>query len=243
MSVQVEETRDVRRALARAQAYGLLARAFGRPDSAFLSEIRGGHFRRGLKAALTALDWEDAEAPRGAARTAALQSEFVRLFSPSAGANCPPYETEYTGAHVFMRAQQLADIAGFYRAFGLQLAAGFRERPDHIAAELEFMHVLALKEARALARGEEENAETCRRAQASFVGDHLGRWLAPYAERLASLSEASFYARVASLSSDFVARDAESLGVRPEVATARVTNEPEPALECPAEVGETSGAG
>ncbi len=61
-----------------------------------------------------------------------------------------PYETEYTTPDALYKAHQLADIAGFYRAFGLEMSTENRERPDHLAAELEFMHFLALKEAQAM---------------------------------------------------------------------------------------------
>jgi len=226
----------MRAALARAQAYGLLARAFGRPDAAFEAEVAEGGFGEALAEALAALghlELASASAVAGGGRAGPLADEFVRLFNPSLHANCPPYGTEYTGAHVFMRAQQLADIAGFYRAFGLRVAADFRERPDHIATELEFMQVLALKEARALARRERAHAGICRRAQARFLREHLGRWLAPYAAKLTAQDGEGFYARLAGLARDFVAKDAARLGVEPQIGVAPRVAEPEPEIACP----------
>src|SRR3989304_5935155 len=71
---------------------------------------------------------------------------------PRAGARgCPPYETEYGRRHGVGQAQGLADIAAFYNAFGLTTSAG-GERVDHVSAELEFLAVLAPKEALALGR-------------------------------------------------------------------------------------------
>ena len=236
MSAKVSKGRAMRTALARAQAYGLLARAFGRPDAEFEAEVAGGSFGEALAEALAALGHEElaaAAAVAGGVRAGPLTDEFVRLFNPSLHANCPPYGTEYTGAHVFMRAQQLADIAGFYRAFGLRVAADFRERPDHIATELEFMQVLALKEARALARRERAHAGICRRAQARFLQEHLGRWLAPYAAKLTAQDGEGFYARLASLARDFVGKDAARLGVEPQIGVAPRVAEPEPEIACP----------
>jgi len=226
----------MRGALARAQAYGLLARAFGRPDAGFESEVAEGGFGEALAEALAALGHPElaaAAAGAGGGPEAPLATEFARLFNPSLHANCPPYGTEYTGSHVFMRAQQLADVAGFYRAFGLRVAAGFRERPDHIATELEFMQVLALKEARALARRERAHAGICRRAQARFLQEQLGRWLAPYTAKLAAQDGEGFYARVAGLARDFVAKDAVRLGVEPQIGVAPRVAEPEPEVVCP----------
>src|SRR5262249_45823836 len=45
-------------------------------------------------------------------------AEYDRIFGVVFSKECPPYETEYhTTTDVFFRSQQLADIAGFYRAF------------------------------------------------------------------------------------------------------------------------------
>ncbi len=235
--------RATRAALARAQVYGLLARAFGRPDAELRSEVESGGFRKALSEALSALGCDDIAAglddlvPDGD-----LTGDFTRLFNPSVDANCPPYETEYTGAHVFMRVQQLADVAGFYRAFGLRVAAGFHERPDHIAAELEFMHVVSLKEARALASGERAHAAVCRRAQARFLEEHLGRWLTPYRQQVSALG-GGFYARLAALAAEFVAWDAQRLRVAPVIAPPlRKALAPEPQLSCPTPGGETHAA-
>ena len=233
MSAKVAKGRAIQAALARAQAYGLLARAFGRPNAEFESEVAEGGFGGALTEALAALGHPElAAAVAGAGGEGPLAAEFARLFNPSVHANCPPYGTEYTAAHVFMRAQQLADVAGFYRAFGLRVAAGFRERPDHIATELEFMQVLALKEALALARRERAHAGICRRAQARFLREQLGRWLAPYAAKLAAQG-GGFYARVAGLARDFVAKDAAQLGVEPQIGILPRVAVPEPELACP----------
>jgi TorA maturation chaperone TorD len=76
---------------------------------------------------------------------------------------------------------ELADIAGFYRAFGVEITPG-TERPDHIAVELEFMHLLAVKEVVAAGREDGgEHARICRDARATFFRDHLGRWFGPSA--------------------------------------------------------------
>ena len=231
----------MRTALARAQAYALLARAFGRPDAWFDADVAEGCFGEALAEALTALGYQEhaaAAAAIGGVPEAPLSDDFTRLFNPSVHANCPPYGTEYTAAHVFMRAQQLADVAGFYRAFGLRVAAGFRERPDHIASELEFMQVLTLKEARALARRERAHAGICRRAEARFLKEHLGRWLEPYAAKLAAAGGQGFYVRAAALARDFVAKDAAQLGVQPQIGIAPRADAPEPEIACPTPGGE-----
>ncbi len=86
-------------------------------------------------------------------------------------------ETEYGMAHIFQKSHTLADIAGFYRAFGLERADG-AERPDHLSVELEFLSFLATKESHAGQGGKEETAEISRNAEQLFLSEHT-RLFAP----------------------------------------------------------------
>ncbi|MBI1884722.1 MAG: molecular chaperone TorD family protein, partial [Chloroflexi bacterium] len=118
------------------------------------------------------------------------------------------------------------------------VARAFHERPDHVAAELEFMHVAALQEARALARGQTEKAEVCRDAQAKFLADHLACWLPAYAERLRREDGEGFYAALGGLAVAFVAADGRRLGVEAARARRFRPAKPQPDFECPAGGGE-----
>ena len=95
------------------------------------------------------------------------------------------YETEFGLPHEFRQSQEMADIAGFYKAFGFQVGGSRRERPDHMAVEMEFMYALAVKEAYALAQDQAENAELIADAQSKFMQDHLGKWVGVFSEVLA----------------------------------------------------------
>lgn len=87
-----------------------------------------------------------------------------------------PYEMEYGLEHTHRQPHLLADIAGFYRAFGLEPLSATTERVDHISVECEFMYYLLLKQAHALQTGQVENAAICARAAEQFLKEHLGFW-------------------------------------------------------------------
>ncbi|GIK76034.1 MAG: hypothetical protein BroJett021_50220 [Chloroflexota bacterium] len=139
-----------------------------------------------------------------------LQAAFRRGFG-AAGSLC--YETEYGLPHEFRQAQELADIRGFHRAFGFDMGGVVRERPDHLAVELEFLHVLALKEAHAWLHGVAEQVEVCVAAQAKFLGDHLGTWVDLFAQSLALNTQDAPYLPLAHFTAAFVQAEAARLGV------------------------------
>ena len=91
---------------------------------------------------------------------------------------CPPYETEYCHwKDPTYRAHQLADVAGFYRAFGVEPDTTRPERHDHVALELEFVALALSRQRTAMLRGHHEQADVCRDALAKFLRDHLVWWL------------------------------------------------------------------
>jgi TorA maturation chaperone TorD len=111
--------------------------------------------------------------------------EYRRTFGLLVSKKAPPYETEYCRQTlVVYRQQVLADVAGFYRAFGLEPSRELPERHDHLALELEFMAWLIAKEQRARRAGNLEQGEVCRDAQRSFLRDHLVWWVPAFATLL-----------------------------------------------------------
>jgi len=110
------------------------------------------------------------------------------------------------------RTFEMADVAGFYKAFGVEVDPG-GERVDHIATELEFMNLLAVKESIALEKeGEGEHAQICRGASRSFLRDHLGRWVRPFAEKLEAAAATPIYTEAGAFLSLWVAHDSATLG-------------------------------
>jgi TorA maturation chaperone TorD len=119
----------------------------------------------------------------------ALEPLYVSLTTFSASPDCPTFETAYYGDGAQQQTHRMADIAGFYRAFGVDgTEGGFR--PDDLSVELEFMAFLCEKEAFArLHLGAARTAQALR-AQRLFLQEHLGTWAPRFA---ASLSEVAPY--------------------------------------------------
>lgn len=110
-----------------------------------------------------------------------LAPVHVTLFDGSV--LCSPHETEYI-RDPLAKAAQLADIAGFYGAFGLQVGESHPTMPDFVGTELEFMALLTRREAYARTQGWDERALICVDAGRTFLETHLGRWVGAFAADL-----------------------------------------------------------
>lgn len=209
----------------RALVYLALARLFRRPDPEGLVALRTRELPELLEA-LGRLGVDDStlsaarslETRLEAAEVGELRRAYERTFEASGGLRCSPHETAHTAdtpGHALRRTFELADVAGFYRAFGVEPTPG-GERVDHVAVELEFMHLLAAKEAVGrLEEGEGEHLQVCREASRSFLRDHLARFTPRLARRLADEADDPVYALAGAVLEAFVAGDAARLDAVP----------------------------
>jgi TorA maturation chaperone TorD len=177
--------------------------------------------------ALARQAWEHAaDGPAGA--------EYARLFLGSAP--CPPHETAYGDGRRFAgRATELADIGGFYSAFGLSLSESQPDLPDHIAAELEFYSLLLVKAAYADLQGMVEEREISENAGRLFLESHLGRWAGAFAARLIEEGGTQPYRAHARFFEELVSDECRRCGVTPVPFTNLQIGDPmqENELICP----------
>jgi TorA maturation chaperone TorD len=145
-----------------------------------------------------------------------LQAEHRRVFSNVITLDCPPYETLFGNDHVFGQAHVMGDIAGFYKAFGVELSRDIHERMDHLSVELEFMHFLAYKESYARCHDGADKTQIVVDAQKKFVKEHIGRWVPLFARMLVKKADSGFFRYVADFTSEWIEFDAAYLGVTPQ---------------------------
>jgi nitrate reductase assembly molybdenum cofactor insertion protein NarJ len=170
MTTTLNPNQESRRAMAGALDWRLIGLLLERPRSGWIEEAEALAAETGDK------DLRDAvQAANGA-----TEGTYLSLFAE--GGFVSPRET--TWRHSEDPGQILADIAGFYEAFAFRPRA--EDPPDHIAVEAGFIGYLCLKEAQALARGDEESAEITASARNSFIDDHLGQFAEKWAERVSA---------------------------------------------------------
>lgn len=203
-------------ALARSVVHRFLSDAIRHPGR---STLVGSDWSQALRTAL-----EECDAPEMvplaeacvAAGSNRRSTEFAygRLIGHTPRAGIPPYESEWLGAAGdLLQYHQIADLSGFYGAFGLRLNDACDERADHIGIELAFAQFLCAKEAWAVQHDQSELASVCRGAQRRFVAEHLARWAPAFFHRIAACADGGFHAALARLACAWIENECRRLEV------------------------------
>jgi len=208
-------------AIARAQsaAYGLIAHGLRYPDRALARLLANPAHWSDWPATMKGMDAKTGERlvrVRSELRRVAqgmeagesqglgaLQDAYAALFGHAVRGQCPPYELEYGSSEIMQRASELADLSGFYAAWGLEIVARDGDRPDHAMVECEFMGVLCAKEAYASDQGEGDLVDAARHTQRQFLKDHLGRWFPAFARRVEK-ADSGFYNALVGFAGAFI---------------------------------------
>jgi TorA maturation chaperone TorD len=146
----------------------------------------------------------------------ALNELYESKFGLLGGSKCPPYETEYVPSKfTFQRSNMLADIAGFYNAFGLQTSSSNPDRPDHAALECEFLAQLLHLQWQAGDARQSAQAEICQQAIQRFLKEHAAWWLPALGKVLASQDPGGFYEAAGRFLTALIAAERALAGVAP----------------------------
>lgn len=109
-----------------------------------------------------------------------LEEEHVRLFGSSGSV---PYDiTIYLSRDPFEQAKKMADMAGFYKAFGVDVKEG--TRADSLPASFELLSYLWLKVINAREKGWKEKEKITRDAIGALDREFLRPALERFTERL-----------------------------------------------------------
>jgi len=241
-TVAVKDSPAVERALNRSKMYLLFSWSLLYPeDEEFLDYLQCGEFvedgraaLEGMKTALDGLGGERAKQKIAALQKqfdqieklvsaecvnwqlTDLQSEHRRVFTNVITLDCPPYETLFGNDHVFAQSHVMGDIAGFYKAFGVELSKDIHERLDHLSVEFEFMHFLGYKESYSRCHDGIEKTDIVVEAQKKFVKNHIGRWVPLFCRMLAKKADSGLFKLIADSMSDWMDFEVAFLGVTPQ---------------------------
>jgi TorA maturation chaperone TorD len=148
-----------------------------------------------------------------------LERAYEELFGGAV--RCPPYEGSYE-ADPIRSSREMADVAGFYRAFGAAPSGPVAERPDHAGCELEFLSFLAARRLEAEEAGRADEASVCREAEDAFLLDHLGRWLPAFCREVARETPSGAQRLLAVAGERFVVAELARRRLEPRPSAGRV---------------------
>lgn len=184
-------------ALSRAKLARMIAAMLSEPNPQWLQRFYDPGLRGEMRSAAIVLGIDQGliAAIFDSLETGGANEEAYReLMGHTVRSGCPPYELEYRSSEVFQQSQTLADISGFYRAFGFESNGPLLERADHVVAQWEFLAVLAMMESTART---DEQILCCVNAQNLFLSEHAAGWMVAYFERIRRSDNSSFWAMVA----------------------------------------------
>lgn len=192
----------------RAQTYRLLSPCFHDPGEQ-------------LRDQLAAVSENNVRFDVDTLRTAAtdleqLRLDHTKLFVGPFEITASPYGSTYLDSSGQVMGESTADVKQWYRQEALEI--DLNEPPDHVAAELEFVGVLAIAQREAAANGDAATATEYASKQYEFLSQHLGRWVSELAENMQTHAETEFYRVLGQETRSFVENDGKELAALLEEA-------------------------
>ena len=141
----------------------------------------------------------------------ALRSEFARLFVGPYSLPAPPYGSVYLENEWRIMGESTVDASNRYRDSGLNLSESFKDPPDHIAAELEFMYFLVFSEIDTIRTDHADAGCEYLYRQKLFLTDHLGAWIEEFSRHAEQDTKSDFYRNLVTATRVYIAEDLEYL--------------------------------
>jgi TorA maturation chaperone TorD len=195
--------------LAREDVCRLLAACYYQPGPEFAEE----DVFDALSRAAGLIDPETAEKARHLKEAFEVSSleelllDYSRLFLGPFEILAKPYGSVWLEGEKVVMGDSTMAVLGLYREGGFELDENFREVPDHVAAELEFLYLLIFKENEARRGDDADGLAMTLDIKRRFLKNHLGRWIKPFAQAMKDGSQTDLYRYVAELTEDFVKKE------------------------------------
>ena len=137
-----------------------------------------------------------------------LLLDYSRLFLGPNHIIAKPYGSIWLEGENTVMGQSTMAVQELYREGGFDMSEEFREVPDHIAVELEFLYLLIYRENEAHRDGKPDALEAKAALRRRFLDEHLGRWVGPFTAAVKAGAQSNFYRQLAELTHRFVGMQA-----------------------------------
>lgn len=184
----------------------LLAACYYQPEAQLIEEDVFGS----LVGAAERLDPDLADTARELAGSFAADSlselllDYTRLFLGPIEILAKPYGSIWLEGEKIIMGDSTMAVLDLYREGGFTLDNDFREVPDHIAAELEFLYLLNFQHSEAEREGRAEARAQAAEVKQRLLRNHLGRWVGPFTAAMIASAGTSFYRVLAGLTARYI---------------------------------------
>jgi len=223
-----DEQRAVEHSIARFLIYGHLAISFSYPDADLVSFFLSGEIDEyaecyrhlGIKPDESIgkiISWlRECSDQKVAIRE--LELEYTRLFITAyPRIPAPPYASIYLEDDRLVWGNATVEALKIYREAGLEVSDDFRDVPDHIAAELEFVSYLISSQLEAREKGNNERLSKMLSIQERFLADHLLKWSIPFFDIVIESTGSTFYRESSALARKFMKAEISRLSIEDPV--------------------------
>lgn len=133
-----------------------------------------------------------------------LQVEHAKLFVGPFDVLAPPYSSVYLNEGRAVYGESTLDALNMYHKAGIDMATDFKDLPDHISVELEFIYFLYFQ------YREKEDYQYVKHIE-GFIVDHLVKWVKPFTIKIEERASLPFYQLLSEILFQVVTRETVEL--------------------------------
>ena len=133
-----------------------------------------------------------------------LLVDYTRLFLGAPQALAKPYSSVWLTGQPELMQDSAMELLKLYEQGGFEIDPEFRDLPDHVAVELEFLYLLTYQQNQARAYGDDQALQTVELLRTAFLIGHMGRWLGPFILAVHDNAQCEFYRELAEFTELFV---------------------------------------
>ena len=128
-----------------------------------------------------------------AANSDDLLVDYAKLFLGPGATLAPPYESAWRDKSGDFATDSTQALIELYESGGFELDPDFRDLPDHIAVELEFLYTLEFQLAASIQAKDLKAIEHTCTLRWAILNQHLSVWIEPFTQALRSHAACAFY--------------------------------------------------
>lgn len=133
-----------------------------------------------------------------------LLIDYAKLFVGPDALLAPPYGSVYLDGQRILMGDSTMDVIARYRDAEFDISDDFKNAPDHIVVELEFLYLLSYNESLALVEDRMDDHSHWQQRRQSFLNEHIGRWIEKFCNNVREKTKFDYYRTLADLTQRFI---------------------------------------